>query len=86
MNERSDDMQTSSTTTRIGEAASAAADAVKDQAAYVKDQAAQAADRVRDEYTSTERRAREIVEEYPLTCFFGAVIAGYVIGRIASRI
>ena len=68
-----------STTSRIGEAASAAADAVKDQAAN-------ATDRIRDEYTSTERRAREIVEEYPLTCFFGAVITGYVIGRIASRI
>ena len=75
-------MQTSSTTSRIGEAASAAADAVKD----VKDQAAHATDRIRDEYASTERRAREIVEEYPLTCFFGAVVAGYVIGRIASRI
>ena len=68
-----------STTTRIGETASAAADAVKDQAAYVSD-------RVRDEYATTERRAREIVEEYPLTCFFGAVVAGYLIGRIASRI
>jgi hypothetical protein len=75
-----------STTSRIGETATAAADAVKDQAAYVKDQAAQATDRIRDEYASTERRAREIVEEYPLTCFFGAVIAGYLIGRIASRI
>jgi len=71
-------METSSTS-RIGEAASAAADAVKDQAAN-------ATDRIRDEYTSTERRAREIVEEYPLTCFFGAVVAGYLIGRIASRI
>jgi hypothetical protein len=59
--------------------ATAAADAVKDQATY-------AADRVRDEYASTERRAREVVEEYPLTCFFGAVVAGYLIGRIASRI
>jgi len=78
VNERSDDMETS-TTTRIGEAASAAADAVKDQAAN-------ATDRIRDEYASTERRAREIVEEYPLTCFFGAVVAGYLIGRIASRI
>ena len=79
MNERSDEMETTSTTTRIGETASAAADAVKDQAAY-------ATDRIRDEYETTERRAREIVEEYPLTCFFGAVVAGYLIGRIASRI
>ena len=71
-----------STTSRIGEAASAAADAVKD----VKEQAANATDRIRDEYATTERRAREIVEEYPLTCFFGAVITGYVIGRLASRI
>lgn len=70
---------TTSTTSRIGEAASAAADAVKDQAAN-------ATDRIRDEYTSTERRAREIVEEYPLTCFFGAVVAGYLIARITSRI
>ena len=75
-------MATTSTTTRIGETASAAADAVKD----MKDQAANATDRIRDEYATTERRAREIVEEYPLTCFFGAVVAGYLIGRIASRI
>jgi len=72
-------MSTTSTTSRIGETATAAADAVKDQATY-------AADRVRDEYATTERRAREVVEEYPLTCFFGAVVAGYLIGRIASRI
>jgi hypothetical protein len=70
---------TTSTTERIGETASAAADAVKDKAAHVSD-------RVRDEYATTERRAREIVEEYPLTCFFGAVITGYLVGRIASRI
>jgi len=79
MNGRSDDMDTTSTTSRIGETATAAADAVKDQAAHVSD-------RIQDEYVTTERRAREIVEEYPLTCFFGAVVAGYVIGRIASRI
>ena len=85
MNERNEHM-TTSTTDRIGEAASAAADAVKDQAAYVKDQASAVSDRVRDEYATTERRAREIVEEYPLTCFFGAVVAGYLVGRIASRI
>jgi len=70
---------TTSTTSRIGETASAAAEAVKDQAAH-------ATERIRDEYATTERRAREIVEEYPLTCFFGAVLAGYVFGRIASRI
>jgi len=79
MNERSDDMATTSTTSRIGETASAAAEAVKDQAAQVTD-------RIQDEYATTERRAREIVEEYPLTCFFGAVVTGYLIGRIASRI
>jgi hypothetical protein len=82
MNERSDDMattDTTSTTSRIGETASAAAEAVKDKADYVSE-------RIRDDYETTERRARQIVEEYPLTCFFGAVITGYLIGRIASRI
>ena len=70
---------TTSTTSRIGETASAAAEAVKDKAEHVSE-------RIRDDYATTERRAREIVEEYPLTCFFGAVITGYLIGRIASRI
>lgn len=70
------------TTTRLGEAASAASETVKDAADYV----AKTTDRVRDEFGTTERRAREILEEYPLTCFFGAIVTGYVIGRIATRL
>ena len=69
------------TSTRIGEAASAATEAVTATADYV----AKTTDRVRGELGTTDRRAREIVEEYPLTCFFGAVVAGYLIGRIATR-
>ena len=70
------------TTERLGEAASAASETVKDTADYV----AKTTDRLRDEFGTTERRARELIEEYPLTCFFGAVVAGYVIGRIATRV
>ena len=70
------------TTTRLEDAASAASATAKDAADYVS----KSAHRVRDELGSTERRARELVEEYPLTCFFGAMLTGWLIGRIASRV
>ncbi len=63
------------TSTRIDEAATAAGDAMSGTA-----------DRLRDEFDTTERRIRKFVEEYPLTCFFGAVVVGYLAGRIATRL
>lgn len=70
------------TSTGLGDAVDAASETMKDTADYV----AKTTDRVRDELDTTQRRVREIVEEYPLTCFFGAVVTGYVIGRIATRL
>jgi predicted transcriptional regulator len=69
------------TSTRLGEAATAASEAVNATTDYVT----KTTDRVRDELGTTERRAREIIEEYPLTCFFGAIVAGYLVGRVATR-
>jgi hypothetical protein len=70
------------TTTRLEEAASAASETAREVADYV----ARTTERVRDEIGTTERRLREVVEAYPLTTFFGAVLAGWLIGRIASRL
>ena len=69
------------TSTRLGEAASAASEAVNATADYVN----KTSDQLRDQFGTTERRAREFIEEYPLTCFFGAIVAGYLVGRIATR-
>jgi hypothetical protein len=70
------------TTTRIDEAAAVATDAVN----ATTDAVNRAADRVRDEFGTTERRIRALVDEYPISCFFGAVVAGYLLGRIATRV
>jgi hypothetical protein len=69
-------------TTSIDEMTTAATDAVNATADAVN----RTADRVRDELGSTERRVRELVDAYPLTCFLGAVAAGYLLGRIATRV
>jgi len=68
--------------TRLGDTANAAAESVSATA----ETAREAGERLRDELGSTERRVREFVEEYPLTCFLGAVLAGYLAGRIATRL
>jgi hypothetical protein len=66
-------METS--TAKPSEAAETTADAV-----------ASAADRLWEELDVTERRVREVVRGHPITCFLGAVVGGYLIGRIARRI
>jgi len=50
------------------------------------DTIARTADRVREELDVTERWVREVVRGHPITCFLGAVVGGYLIGRIARRI
>jgi hypothetical protein len=70
------------TTTRIEDAVSSAADAVNATAESVS----RATERVRGEFGDTDRRIRELVETYPLTCFLGAVVTGYLLGRIATRL
>jgi hypothetical protein len=69
------------TTTRIDEATSAASDALNATADAID----QAADRAREQFGTTERRIRAVIDEYPLTCFVGAVVTGYLLGRIATR-
>ena len=69
------------TTTRLEDVASAASETMKDTAEFVTKKA----DRVRDEFGTTERRMRDLVEEYPIACFLGAVLTGYFVGRIATR-
>jgi hypothetical protein len=44
------------------------------------------AGRVRDRLDLTDRRVRDFVQEYPLTSFFTAVAAGYLVARLANRI
>ena len=69
------------TTTGIDEAAGAASDAVNAATEAVN----RTADRAREQFDTTERRLRAMVDEYPLTCFVGAVVTGYLLGRIATR-
>ena len=70
------------TGTGVGEAATAAGERLSATADYV----AKRSQKLREDFGDGERRMRELVEEYPLTCFFGAVIAGYLVGRIATRL
>jgi hypothetical protein len=44
------------------------------------------ADRVLDELEVTERWVGEIVRTHPIACFLGAIVTGYVIGRVARRV
>jgi hypothetical protein len=57
-----------------------------DAAETTADTLASVADRVWEELDVTERRVREVVRGHPITCFLGAVVGGYLIGRIARRI
>jgi hypothetical protein len=70
------------TTSRLEDAASAATEAVS----ATTDAVSRATDRVREEFGTNERRIREIVDEYPISCFVGAVVVGYLLGRIATRV
>ena len=44
------------------------------------------ADKVRDRWDATDQRVRAFVQEYPLTSFFAALAAGYLVARLASRL
>lgn len=39
----------------------------------------------REKIDETDRRMRAFVQEYPLTSFFAAVAAGYMLARLATR-
>ncbi len=66
---------------RLGEAATAATESVGAATQYM----GRATERLREDFSGTEERVRAVIDEYPLTCFFGAVVAGYLLGRIATR-
>jgi hypothetical protein len=70
------------TTSGIQDATTAASDAVSATADAVN----RAGERAREQFDTTERRMRQLVDEYPLTCFLGSVMVGYLLGRIATRV
>jgi hypothetical protein len=75
-----------STTTRVSDAVSSAADAAASTAERVSDRMTDATERLRGNMGDTDRRLRQLVDEYPLTCFLGAVLGGYLLGRMATRL
>ena len=65
-----------------------ATETLREAATDASEVARDAADRARSELEPMLRRAdemtRQLVSEYPLTALFGAVAAGYVIGRVLA--
>jgi ElaB/YqjD/DUF883 family membrane-anchored ribosome-binding protein len=63
-------------------------DALRERTAEVNEAVRDAAERARSELEPLLRRAdeatRRMVADYPLTTLFGAVAAGYVIGRVLA--
>jgi hypothetical protein len=69
-------------TERLGEAASSAAQTV----AGATDRLTDEVERRRGDLETAEHRLRALVDEYPLTCFFAAIVSGYLVGRIVTRL
>ena len=69
-------------TERFGEAASTAAKTVADTADHLSDQV----ERRRGDLETAEQRLRSLVDEYPLTCFSAAIVSGYLVGRLVTRL
>ena len=44
------------------------------------------AEKIRDRLDVTDQRVKAFVQEYPLTSFFAALAAGYLVARLASRL
>ena len=44
------------------------------------------AETLRDRLDDTDQRVRAFVQEYPLTSFFAALAAGYLLARLVSRL
>jgi len=69
-------------------ATQAATDALRERTIEVNDAVREAAGRARHELEPLLRRAdettRRMVSEHPMTALFGAVAAGYVIGRMLA--
>jgi len=47
---------------------------------------ARTADRVRHDLAGTEDRVLEVVRAHPVACVLGAVVGGYLLGRVARRL
>jgi len=43
-------------------------------------------DQLRDTVGDADTRVRELVKEYPLATVFGALAAGYLLGRLFARV
>jgi hypothetical protein len=52
----------------------------------IAEQAGERYEQVRGEVGDVDRRLREVVEQYPLASFLGAVAIGYLVARVTSRI
>ena len=50
------------------------------------DAVSRTAETLRDRFGDTDQRVRAFVQEYPLTSFFAALAAGYLVARLASRL
>jgi ElaB/YqjD/DUF883 family membrane-anchored ribosome-binding protein len=65
-----------------------ATETLREAATEANQAARDAADRARSELEPLVRRAdevtRQLVSEYPLAALFGAVAAGYVVGRVLA--
>jgi len=57
-----------------------------DAAETTAESIARTADRVRQELAGTEDRVLEVVRAHPVACVLGAVVGGYLLGRVARRL
>ena len=50
------------------------------------DGASEGLSQARDSLATIDKQVRQLVAERPITAVFGAVVAGYVLGRLLSKI
>lgn len=51
----------------------------------IAEEAGERLEQVRGELSDVDRRVREVVDQYPLASVLGAVVAGYLLARLTSR-
>ncbi len=51
----------------------------------IAEQAGERYEQVRGELGDVDRRVREVIDQYPLASFLGAVVVGYLFARVTSR-
>ena len=60
-------------------------EAIEDKARQLQAKLAPQLEEARDKLSDFNSRAKAFIRERPGTCLLGAVAAGYLIGRLASR-